>query len=588
MTADHEKQATPAPFAATVVMMSVVAALVVGQTFVTIPLMPELAGAWGVPQGSVAWTTSAFAIAYACGSLASGPLSQRYGTRAVLTGCVAALAVATALVPLAPDLTWASALRALQGVVAGSFVPMSYAYLGERVPQHRLPLALTTVNCAASSTVVTGQLLGQVVGSALGWRAVFLVCAPLLAVGALAVRKVMLPDPPRAPRTSATAAGGGARVLVSSRLLPLYVVTLPLVGSLTTIYTAVQLYGPAELVGDSGAMLSLRASALPAMVVAVLLAPLLGRIPALPRAALSLVVAAGGLAATASTGDSTLALGAALFVFVLAISTVGPAVVQAIGASAGAARGIAIAVYGFVLNLGSGIGAQLPLAIEDLGSVALITAGFLAVCVLLVTFAHRSAKRRRGRHAGARHTGVRHPAGRPAGRHASGRRRTGATPVEPRSGPQQPGPDQGDFPYDGYGYDVPGDPWYADTGHVPGHADSGYAVPGHAERGYAWPAYPVPAYSGPEYLGPENAAPGDGFDYFSRSAPGTGRYDDGRSAPAYATDQADSDFAYPVPSHPGTPHADATYPEPAYRGPAHPGPAHPQQAPPRARTGARP
>ncbi|MFC8656072.1 MFS transporter [Streptomyces parvus] len=398
MAAVHERQAAPAPFGATVVMMSVVATLVVGQTFVMIPLMPQLGRAWDVPQESVAWTTTVFAISYACGSLAGGPLSQRYGGRTVLTGCVAALAVATALVPLASDLTWASVLRAVQGVVAGSFVPVSYAYLGERIPQHRLPLALTTVNCAAASAVVVGQVEGQLIGAALGWRAVFLVSAPLLAVGAVAVWRVMLPDPVRPAHVGTTTAGGHARALGSARLLPLFFVTLPLVGSLTAIYTAVQLYGPAELVGDPGAMLGLRAGALPALVIAVLLAPALGRVPALPRAALSLVVAVAGLAATALTGDSTMALGAALFVFVLAISTVGPAVVQAIGANAGAARGAAMAVYGFVLNLGSGAGAQLPLAVGDLPSVSLIAAAFLAVCAALVVFAHRAARRGSGRH----------------------------------------------------------------------------------------------------------------------------------------------------------------------------------------------
>ncbi|TYR65861.1 MFS transporter [Streptomyces parvus] len=398
MATVHEKQAAPAPFAATVVVMSVVAVLVVGQTFVMIPLMPQLGRAWGVPQESVAWTTTVFAISYACGSLAGGPLSQRYGGRTVLTGCVAALAVATALIPLASDLTWASVLRAVQGVVAGSFVPVSYAYLGERTPQDRLPLALTTVNCAAASAVVVGQLAGQLIGDALGWRAVFLVSAPLLALGAVAVWRVMLPDPVRPARVGTATAGGHARALGSARLLPLFIVTLPLVGSLTAIYTAVQLYGPAELVGDPGAMLGLRASALPALVIAVLLAPALGRVPALRRAALSLVVAVAGLAATALNGDSTMALGAALFVFVLAISTVGPAVVQAIGANAGAARGAAMAVYGFVLNLGSGAGAQLPLAVGDLPSVSLIAAAFLAVCAALVVFAHRAARRGSGPH----------------------------------------------------------------------------------------------------------------------------------------------------------------------------------------------
>ncbi|MFF5444590.1 MFS transporter [Streptomyces sp. NPDC012888] len=384
-----EKGAAQAPFAATVIMMSVAALLVVGQTFITIPLMPELGRAWEVPTKSAAWATTAFAIAYACGSLVSGPLSNRYGRRTVMSGSMAAMAVATALVPLADGLGTASALRALQGAMAGSFVPMSYAYLGERLPKERLPLALTTVNCAAGATVVVGQVEGQLIGTALGWRWVFLISAPLLALAALAAWKIMLPDPVRTADTPKPAVSNG--VLASAALLPLFAITLALVGSLTAVYTAVQLNGPAELVGDPEAMLWLRASALPAMVIAVLIASVLGRIPALRRASFSLAFAGVALAAAALTGDSTVLLGVTLFLFVLGISTVGPAVVQAIGDSAGPSRATAIAVYGFVLNLGSGVGAQLPLAISDFTAMVLTVAAALGIGILLVAMAARAA-----------------------------------------------------------------------------------------------------------------------------------------------------------------------------------------------------
>ncbi|MEU8707500.1 MFS transporter [Streptomyces sp. NPDC048565] len=389
----EEAPPTQARFGITVAVVSVVAVLVVGQAFITIPLMPQLSSAWGVSQASASWATTVFAVAYACGSLAGGPLSDRYCRRTVLAGTVAAMAVATALVPLATGLTWASAARALQGVTAGSFVPMSYAYLSERVPERRLPLALTTVNAAGGASAVLSQIEGQVLGSALGWRAVFLLSAPLLAFGALAIRRVLLPGTVKIPGQGGAGPGGGVRVLRSARLLPLLVISLPLLGSITAIYTVVQLYGPADLVGDPGAMLGLRASALPAMVLAVLAAPVLGRVPALRRAAASLGLAGAGLVGAALAGGGTVALGAALFVFVLAVSTAGPAVVQAISTTAGPARTTAIAAYGFLLNLGSGAGAQLPLAIGSVAGVALTLAGLLTACIGLLALARRAAVR---------------------------------------------------------------------------------------------------------------------------------------------------------------------------------------------------
>ncbi|MDX3058924.1 hypothetical protein PV394_27925 [Streptomyces sp. NE06-03E] len=98
------------------------------------------------------------------------------------------------------------------------------------------------------------------------------------------LRRILLPGTVGTPGRDA-AGEGGLRVLRSARLLRLLVIVVPLLGSLTAIYTVVQLYGPADLVGDPGAMLGLRASALPAMVLA---APALGRFPPLRPAAASL------------------------------------------------------------------------------------------------------------------------------------------------------------------------------------------------------------------------------------------------------------------------------------------------------------
>ncbi len=385
-TADDHR----APFAATVATISLVGMVAVGQLYVTIPLMPRMSAVWGVSQASAAWTTTAFAVAYACGSLLSGPLSNRYGRRAVMTVSTAAMAFATALVPCATTLGTGSAFRALQGLLAGAFVPMSYSYLSARIPARRLPLALTTVSCCLGGTVVIGQVEAQLLQSAFGWRAVFWITAPLLLLGAGATARVLLPDPARPPRRVAP---GTAPVGGRSQRLPLYLVTLTVAGSLTAVYTGVQLYGPRQLVGHDGAMLALRASGLPALLASVLVAPLLGRIPAARRAALASAVAVAGLMAAALCADDVVALGAALFVFMLGLSNVGPALVQTIGSSAGAAQTTAIAIYGFMLNLGGGVGAQLPAPIGNLTVLALVLAALMTVTVAVIALTARTGRR---------------------------------------------------------------------------------------------------------------------------------------------------------------------------------------------------
>ncbi len=297
------------------------------------------------------------------------------------------MAVATALVPVATNLATGSVLRALQGAMAGVFAPVVYAYLGERVPSQRLPLALTLVSCSLSGTVVIGQVAAQLFESTLGWKSIFWFTAPLLGLAAAAARRVMLPDIPYNLPSGKPMVHAFISVLRRARLLPLYATSLAILGGLTAIYTGLQLYGPAELIGDANALLALRASALPAMIAAVLLAPMLSSISAITRAAVALAAAAIGMLGAVLLANSVTGLAAALFVVVLGTSTAGPAIVQAVGSGVGTARATGIAIYGFILNLGAAVGAQLPFALKGFPDLALLLTIIFSIGAVLTGIA---------------------------------------------------------------------------------------------------------------------------------------------------------------------------------------------------------
>ncbi len=380
--------------------ISLLGMLVVGQLYVAIPLLPDIGRAWGVDQASATWATSAYAVTYAIVSLFSGPLARRFGTRTVLVAGVSALAVATACVPLADSFGAGLALRAGQGVFAGVYVPLVYAYLNTHMPASKLPTALTIVSACMAGTIVAGQVESQLLAAVVGWRGTFWVTAPLLLVGAQVLRRVLSSrDPVRATAGGASGepaspADRGATRRMWLRLLPLYVVGLTCSSTLTAVYTSVQLYGPASLVGDGQAMLTLRATAIPALVLGVLVAPLLGRIPARTRGAGAFAVAATGICGAGLFGGTAAGLAGAMFVFMLGLAAIGPAVVQEIGATAGVAHGVtATALYGFTLNIGGGVGAQVPLAFGEVRGVGLFMSALLAGCVVLLVVTGRRRRR---------------------------------------------------------------------------------------------------------------------------------------------------------------------------------------------------
>jgi MFS family permease len=123
-------------------MHAMVVSLVVGQMYATIPLIPRSPTAWHTITAAAATATTAFAVGYACGSLASGAMATVFGRRRVMVGSVAVLAVATALIPLIGTLAAVSAARRRHcpRAVRAARLPQC------DVPAERLPVALTAIS----------------------------------------------------------------------------------------------------------------------------------------------------------------------------------------------------------------------------------------------------------------------------------------------------------------------------------------------------------------------------------------------------------------------------------------------------------
>ncbi|MBE1459633.1 putative MFS family arabinose efflux permease [Nocardiopsis terrae] len=367
------------PFA--VPALSLTGVLVVGQLYSVLPLLAPVARDWGADQSTVAWTVTAFAIAYATGFLVSGPAADRFGPRRVIIAGGLATAALTGAVALAPGAAAGLALRALQGFAAASFAPAAFSYIATRVEAERRVTAITWLTSSFLAAAVIGQLAAQALEQSIGWQGVFAASAAALAVAALGLRFVLAPD--QSPQPS----GGGAvsgmlGLLRDRRLLLLYGATATVLLGFVGVYSGLQLSGPAWLTGDAQALLTLRASALPAMLAVPLLSSRLARYSPGTRVPAALIGAAVTAAVTGLVADlGPVALGVSLLAFAGCVAVAAPALIQAIGMRAGAARGSATALYTFALFVGAGLGPQLATVLSELGftAVALGTAAVLAV-----------------------------------------------------------------------------------------------------------------------------------------------------------------------------------------------------------------
>ncbi|MGW4352977.1 MFS transporter, partial [Nocardia sp. NPDC004582] len=282
-----------APVGRTVGAVCAVGILVVGQLYVVLPVLNRLAADWDTSRSAVTWTTTAFGLAYGAGFLVTGPLSDRWGRRPVIVGGLAATVVSTLLVAVAPGLVAGLSARILQGLTASFFAPAAFAYLSERIAPERRIVALTCLTSSFLGAGVVAQVLAQLIGNALGWPAIFVAGSIAFAVSAVALLAVLQPP----VRSADSIVGGGdpagspgvvslrpvfapfTDLLCRSRLALLYLSCLAILGSFVGIYTGIQLAPPEGVGSGSGALLALRASAIPAMVAIPLLAGRLGRNP---------------------------------------------------------------------------------------------------------------------------------------------------------------------------------------------------------------------------------------------------------------------------------------------------------------------
>ncbi|MGH3502707.1 MAG: MFS transporter [Nocardioidaceae bacterium] len=350
-----------APTVRTVAAVSIAALLVVGQLYATVPLITDLADAFGTSPGAATWASTAFGVAYAASMLVAGSISDAVGRRRVAVVGLLAGAGGALLVSASPSFALLLGTRAVQGAAAAFFPPVALAYLTERIARHRRSAALTTVISAFLAAAILAPLAAEALSTLGGWRTWFYASAAGLVILAAVLWKVMLPDTradagDRRPHRVIAQLAGLPKLLGQSRLAGLYLATLSVMFTFVGITTLVQLAGPGTA-GDPAIMQRVRAATLPACAIVPLFAPVLARLPGPRRliAAMTLVVVAATATGTA-TGPVTLTLG--LGALTIAVAGTAPALVETIGqTSPPDQRGAATALYGFALFVGASLAA---------------------------------------------------------------------------------------------------------------------------------------------------------------------------------------------------------------------------------------
>ncbi|MQA08412.1 MAG: MFS transporter [Pseudonocardiaceae bacterium] len=160
--------------------------LVIGtDLFVISPLLPAIAGQYGVSPGVAGNSVTAFSIAYMVGAPVMGTLADRVGRRAVLVAGLTGFGIANVFTGLAPSFAMLLVARVLAGLCAAGTTPSVLALVGQSAPAARRATWMSTAMAGFFISLTTGAPTGTALSSAFGWRVTFIglgVFAGVLAV----------------------------------------------------------------------------------------------------------------------------------------------------------------------------------------------------------------------------------------------------------------------------------------------------------------------------------------------------------------------------------------------------------------------
>ncbi|GHS86211.1 MFS transporter [Actinomycetota bacterium] len=201
------------------IMVSLVLALIPLQldALVAATALPTIAGDLG-GFADLAWIATAYLLAMAVGTVVSGRLGDMFGRRRLLLLGLAVFGAASLLTGIAPSMGALIATRALQGLGAGMTFTSLLAVVADVVPPDRRARYQGVMGAIAPFSMLVGPWVGGIITEHLGWRWIFLLNVPLIAISALGVLTfVRLPVRPAGGRVDV--AGLGAVTVASSGLV---------------------------------------------------------------------------------------------------------------------------------------------------------------------------------------------------------------------------------------------------------------------------------------------------------------------------------------------------------------------------------
>ena len=169
------------------IIIGLIAFLTVVDLFATQAILPSLAQAYRVSPSAMSFAVNASTMGMAVAGLSVAFFSRQIGRRSGILISLCVLAVPTALLAVAPDLTTFTILRIIQGLCMASAFTLTLAYLGEECSATDAGGAFAAYITGNVASNLVGRLISAAVADHFGLAANFYFFSALNLAGAVLV-----------------------------------------------------------------------------------------------------------------------------------------------------------------------------------------------------------------------------------------------------------------------------------------------------------------------------------------------------------------------------------------------------------------
>lgn len=154
-----------------------------------LPSLPDIAGGLAASTAQVQLTISAYLIGFAFGQILYGPISDRHGRKPVLLAALGLFAAASLICMLSTSIDMLIASRALQAFGGSGCIMLARAIVRDLYSGSRAGRELSVMGSVMALAPVIAPMVGGVLQTAFGWRAIFVV---LVIAGACGMTTIWL------------------------------------------------------------------------------------------------------------------------------------------------------------------------------------------------------------------------------------------------------------------------------------------------------------------------------------------------------------------------------------------------------------